>query len=84
MFAVGVSVARERLAELGPSEMLPQAPYAAFLTEIGGPDSDELHDLIIRATLDGSLSPLQRWLEDRYGPGEFAALFRSVAYSKAV
>lgn len=60
------------------------APYAAFLTEIGGPDSDELHDLIIRATLDGSLSPLQRWLEDRYGPGEFATLFRSVAYSKAV
>ncbi|MGH3826929.1 MAG: hypothetical protein ACRDQX_07120 [Pseudonocardiaceae bacterium] len=57
------------------------APYAAFLAEIGGPDSDELHELIIRATLDGNLSPLQSWLEDRYGPGEFTALFRSSAYS---
>ncbi len=57
------------------------APYAAFLGEIGGPDSDELHELIIRATLDGNLAPLQSWLEDRYGPGEFMALFRSSAYS---
>jgi len=59
------------------------APYATFLTEIGGPDCDELHELLIRATLDGNLSPLQSWLEDRYGPGEFTALFRSDAYSRA-
>lgn len=59
------------------------APYAAFLAEIGGPDSDELHELLIRATLDGNLSPLQSWLEDRYGPGEFTALFRSDSYSRA-
>jgi hypothetical protein len=59
------------------------APYTAFLAEIGGPDSDKLHELLIRATLDGNLSPLQSWLADRYGPGEFTALFRSDAYSRA-
>lgn len=58
-------------------------PYAGFLAEIAGPDEHELHDLIIRATLDGDLEPLQRWLEGRYGPGEFTALFRSSAYAPA-
>lgn len=56
---------------------------AAAVVRIGGPESGELHDLLIRATLDGNLSPLQSWLEDRYGPGEFTALFRSDAYSRA-
>lgn len=31
------------------------APYAAFLAEIGGPEADELHDLLIRVTLEGNL-----------------------------
>jgi hypothetical protein len=56
-------------------------PYAAFLADIGGPETAELHSLIIRATLDGNLGPLQVWLDQRYGPGEFAALFRSGAYA---
>ena len=43
----------------------------------------ELHDLIIRATLDGNLGPLQTWLDQRYGPGDFAALFRSGTYVAA-
>ncbi|MBS2532216.1 hypothetical protein KGQ20_05475 [Catenulispora sp. NF23] len=59
------------------------APYAAFLAEIGGPAADELHAHIIRATLTGDLTPLERWLDTRYGPGEFVALFRSGSYASA-
>lgn len=56
-------------------------PYAGFLAEIGGPDQEELHGLIIRAALGGDLDPMQRWLDGRYGPGEFSALFRSPGYA---
>ena len=58
-------------------------PYAAFLADVGGPETIELHTQVIRATLDGNLGPLQAWLDQRYGPGEFAALFRSSAYAVA-
>ncbi|MEZ0115141.1 hypothetical protein ABH920_009176 [Catenulispora sp. EB89] len=57
-------------------------PYAAFLAEIGGPAADELHGRIVRATLTGDLAPLERWLDKRYGPGEFVALFRSENYAQ--
>lgn len=59
------------------------APYAAFLAEIGGPAADDLHSRILRATLTGNLAPLERWLDSRYGPGEFVALFRSGCYAPA-
>lgn len=57
------------------------APYGAFLSEVGGPDSRELHEVIMTTTLSGSLVTLQGWLDERYGPGEFTALFRSGAYA---
>jgi hypothetical protein len=56
-------------------------PYTAFLLEVGGPDADELHTMILSATLSGELGKLQGWLDERYGPGEFTALFRSGAYA---
>ena len=59
------------------------APYGAFLTEVGGPDSQELHEVIMTATLSGNLVTLQGWLDERYGPGEFTALFRSSTYTRA-
>jgi hypothetical protein len=59
------------------------APYTAFLAEIGGPATEELHGRIVRATLTGDLAPLERWLDKRYGPGEFVALFRSESYAPA-
>lgn len=59
------------------------APYAAFLAEEAGADERDLHELIIRASLDGDLGPLQRWLDGRHGPGEYTALFRSNAYVPA-
>lgn len=58
-------------------------PYAGFLTEVGGPDSGELHEMILTATLSGDLGPLQSGLDGWYGPGEFVALFRSGAYAPA-
>jgi hypothetical protein len=57
------------------------APYGAFLSDVGGPDVRELHELIVTATLSGNVDSLQSWLDERYGPGEFAALFRSPAYA---
>ncbi|WP_194898254.1 hypothetical protein [Catenulispora pinisilvae] len=57
------------------------APYDVFLSEVGGPDSQELHEVIITATLGGNLVTLQSWLDERYGPGEFTALFRSETYA---
>jgi len=57
------------------------APYGAFLSEVGGPDSGNLHEVIMTATLNGTLATLQSWLDERYGPGEFTALFRSGAYA---
>lgn len=57
------------------------APYAGFLVEIGGADAAELHSLIIAASLGGDLGHLQGWLDQRYGPGEYAALFRAEAYT---
>ncbi len=68
------------LASMSAYAGLVTKPYAAFLNDIGGPETAELHHLTIRATLDGNLGLLQAWLDQRYGPGEFAALFRSGAY----
>lgn len=59
------------------------APYAVFLAEIGGPAAEELHSRVLLATLTGDLAPLERWLDKRYGPGEFVALFRSGSYAPA-
>ena len=70
------------LASMNGYGALITAPYGAFLTEIGGPDSGELHELILTTTLTGELVELERWLDERYGPGEYAALFRSDAYSR--
>lgn len=69
------------LASMNGYVALVTEPYAAFLADVGGPETTELHDLIIRATLDGDLGPIQVWLDQRYGPGEFAALFRNGAYA---
>lgn len=71
------------LASMNGYAALVTAPYAAFLADVGGPEETELHELIIRATLDGNLESLQTWLDRRYGPGEFAALFRSGSYATA-
>lgn len=59
------------------------APYGVFLSEVGGPDSRELHEVIMTATLSGNLVTLQGWLDERYGQGEFTALFRSSTYTRA-
>jgi hypothetical protein len=59
------------------------APYGVFLSEVGGPDSRDLHEVIMTATLSGNLVMLQGWLDERYGPGEFTALFRSSTYTRA-
>lgn len=57
------------------------APYRVFLAEVGGSDSRDLYEVIMTATFNGDLTTLQSWLDERYGPGEFTALFRSEAYA---
>lgn len=59
------------------------APYGVFLSEVGGPDAADLHEVIMTATFNGNLVTLQSWLDERYGPGEFTALFRSSTYTRA-
>ena len=70
------------LASMNGYVAIVTSPYSAFLAEIGGPDSGELHELILTTTLTGEMVKLERWLDERYGPGEYAALFRSDAYSR--
>ncbi|MBL7494151.1 hypothetical protein I6A60_13530 [Frankia sp. AgB1.9] len=52
------------------------ARYATFLGEIGGIESEELHVLIVAATVSGNAAELNRWLDLRHGTGAFERLFR--------
>ncbi|MFJ9441439.1 hypothetical protein ACIRRH_06140 [Kitasatospora sp. NPDC101235] len=55
--------------------------YQRFLTDMGGPDADTLHELIIEAVISGDLLRLTRWLDQRHGPEAFRRTFRSPSYS---
>lgn len=54
--------------------------YRAFLAEIGGLESADLHTIITTAMISGSLASLSAWLDARRGPGSFAGLFRAASY----
>ncbi|MFI7126019.1 hypothetical protein ACIBQ1_10015 [Nonomuraea sp. NPDC050153] len=54
--------------------------YQTFLAEVGGREADELHDLIAKAMISGSVASLSAWLDARRGPG-FDALFRASSYT---
>ncbi|MFE7639744.1 hypothetical protein ACFU7Z_37530 [Kitasatospora sp. NPDC057518] len=57
------------------------ARYQRFLADMGGPEADTLHALIIAAVISGNLFGLSSWLDQRHGPEAFRRTFRSSAYS---
>ncbi|HEX5567781.1 MAG TPA: hypothetical protein VFY14_12780 [Streptomyces sp.] len=78
--SVPSDVAGAFLTSMGSYGRTVKALYEAFLSEIGGEDAEELHDLIVAAMISGSLTALSPWLDQRHGPGAFVRLFRSAAY----
>lgn len=68
------------LSAMGRFNRNVNARYEAFLAEVGGDDSEELHTRIVTAMISGSLAGLTSWLDKRHGRGAFADLFRSPAY----
>ncbi|MFJ4190418.1 hypothetical protein [Kitasatospora sp. NPDC089509] len=57
------------------------ARYHRFLAEMGGPEANTLHELILAAVITGNLLHLSRWLNGHHGPGAFRRTFRSPAYT---
>ncbi|MEU2870681.1 hypothetical protein ABZ769_15970 [Streptomyces olivoreticuli] len=68
------------LASMGKYETNVGARYAAFLAEIGQAEPEELHTVILSTLISGDMTALSTWLDRRYGPGTFAALFMSPGY----
>ncbi|GAB3169841.1 hypothetical protein [Streptomyces incanus] len=54
--------------------------YAAWLTEFGSGESEDLHDLVLTATVNGDSSSLCHWLDSRHGPGTFSGAFQADGY----
>jgi hypothetical protein len=57
------------------------APYTALLAELSPADPAALHDLIITATITGSLTSLCRALNQQHGPAAFTRLFKTPAWT---
>ncbi|MFI6686187.1 hypothetical protein [Streptomyces sp. NPDC050485] len=68
------------LASMGRYEAGVNARYGALLDEIGQVEAEDLHSLILATAISGDMRGLCSWLDDRYGPGAFAALFMSPGY----
>ena len=68
------------LASMGKYEASINARYRVFLAEIGQAEAEGLHSLILSSTISGDTAPLCSWLDHRYGPGTFAAMFMAPGY----
>lgn len=68
------------LAAMGRYETGVDARYRRFLHCVGGPEADDLHGVILAAIISGDMTALCRWLDQRYGPGAFAAMFMADGY----
>ncbi|MFF7098439.1 hypothetical protein ACFY9A_39650 [Streptomyces rubradiris] len=67
-------------ASMGKYEANVNARYGAFLTEIGQIEAEDLHSLILCSAISGDMTLLCAWLDRRYGPGSFAAMFMAPGY----
>lgn len=54
--------------------------YARFLAEFAPGEEDECHTRLLTAILNGDVTSLGWWLDERHGPGTFAGLFRTPSY----
>lgn len=54
--------------------------YGRWLDEFGAGEREQLHDLVLTATISGDAAALCRWLDSRHGPGTFAATFQTDGY----
>ncbi|MFF4530452.1 hypothetical protein ACFY1P_14370 [Streptomyces sp. NPDC001407] len=68
------------LARMGTYETNVNDRYAGFLAEIGQTEAEDLHTVVLSTVISGNMSTLCTWLDRRYGPGAFAALFMSPGY----
>ncbi|MCX4791936.1 hypothetical protein OG369_39460 [Streptomyces sp. NBC_01221] len=68
------------LASMGRYEANVNARYRVFLTEIGQVEAEDLHSMILSSAISGDMTLLCAWLDRRYGPGTFAAMFMSPGY----
>lgn len=69
------------LRRMGSYQRGVNAAYATFLAEIGGGEAEDMHRLIVKAMITGSLTALRSWLDNRHGPDAFATLFKSRSYT---
>ncbi|MFH8405599.1 hypothetical protein ACH4FX_12600 [Streptomyces sp. NPDC018019] len=74
------SETRAYLASMGRYESAVNMRYQAFLEEIGGGEAEDLHSVILASMISGDVGALSTWLDQRHGPGTFAALFMSQVY----
>ncbi|MFB9966221.1 hypothetical protein [Sinosporangium siamense] len=74
------TVADAYLASMGSYARDVGSRYTAFLREIGRGAAEDLHTLIVRAMVSGSLASLSGWLDQRHGTGAFTAMFRAASY----
>lgn len=58
------------------------ARYETLLTELAGDSARDLHALIIRSMISGSITPLDRWLSKRHGRAAFARIFKTPSYTR--
>ncbi|MCS0637797.1 hypothetical protein NX801_19435 [Streptomyces sp. LP05-1] len=54
--------------------------YSRFLADVGRDEAADLHAVLLRAMLSGSLAGLSAWLDRRHGPRSFATLFLDPGY----
>ncbi|MFJ2031562.1 hypothetical protein [Streptosporangium sp. NPDC087985] len=74
------ATAEDFLAAMGSYARNVNNRYRVVLAEVGGHEANDLHMLIMKAMISGSLAGLSTWLDKRYGTGAFAALFKAASY----
>ncbi|KUL44810.1 hypothetical protein ADL22_12480 [Streptomyces sp. NRRL F-4489] len=68
------------LSSMGRYQATVNGRYGRFLDRIGGPEASGLHSTILAAMISGDMRGLCAWLDGRFGPGAFAALFMTPSY----
>ncbi|WP_256640075.1 hypothetical protein [Streptomyces murinus] len=54
--------------------------YRHFLEEFASGEEDECHARLLASIVNGDVTALGTWLDERHGPGTFAGLFRTPGY----
>jgi hypothetical protein len=71
------------VASMGRYQRAVNHRYERWLGEVSAGEREGLHDLVLTAVISGDTTSLCRWLDDRHGPGTFAAMFQTSGYLAA-